>query len=105
MIIYIMIFSALIYTVIVLIRIAYQINERGKLILSGHYDEPVELTQDQSNIGAQLWDEGIDLFGSEASFLEWLNTPNSEFENQTPISYLSSIEGVKMVMNQVHNSK
>lgn len=98
---YILIFITLIFAIVVFFNIALQIRKRGKLIMSGYYDDPIDSENEQNSLGTQLWKEGIELFGSEAPFVEWLNTPNVNFEYQKPVSHLKNISGIKIIRNAI----
>ncbi len=44
---------------------------------------------------------GIELFGNSENFNTWLQTPNFFFDQQTPLTYLNTISGIKIVDDQL----
>ena len=44
-----------------------------------------------------LFNHGVQVFGDQKQFEEWLGTPNFFFDKSTPLSYLNKISGIRFV--------
>ena len=48
-----------------------------------------------------LYKHGEEVFGDMDLFIEWLNVENYYFDNKTPIHYLDTASGIKLIDNQL----
>lgn len=48
-----------------------------------------------------LMKHGIDVFGTKEDFDEWLNKPNLFLDNNTPLSYLDTNNGIRFIDNRL----
>jgi len=53
----------------------------------------------------ELWDEGLDYFGDEMKFTNWLSKQSPLFEGESPISLLDTPAGVEMARRKVGQLK
>lgn len=51
---------------------------------------------------AKLFKQGIDLFGSQDKFHNWLNSKNSVMGNEKPVSYLDTFSGIQLVLDELN---
>jgi len=52
---------------------------------------------EQLTLLIELYQYGQDVFGSKVQFLEWLTAPNLHFEDASPIEFLNSASGFRLV--------
>jgi len=66
-----------------------------------HYKKPV--TKFKDNIKEKvilllsLFEHGIDIFGSREEFYTWLKTENFYFDEKSPVSFLTTVTGIRYV--------
>lgn len=48
-----------------------------------------------------LFKHGEEVFGDKDLFIEWLNEDNYYFDNKTPIHFLDTTSGIKLIDNQL----
>ena len=66
-----------------------------------HYKKPV--TKFKDNIKEKvilllsLFEHGIDIFGSREEFYTWLKTENFYFDKKVPVSFLTTVTGIRYV--------
>jgi len=51
---------------------------------------------------AKLFKSGIDIFGSQDKFHNWLNTINTAMGGEKPVSYLDTFSGIQLVMDELN---
>ena len=56
-----------------------------------------ENVKEQVLVLLSLIHHGIEVFGSQKTFSEWLATPNFHFDNHNPNSFLNTITGIRFV--------
>ena len=49
-----------------------------------------------------LWDQGVAYFGSDNTFLAWINKPSMYFNDKAPIDYLDSHSGIKLIREEIY---
>jgi len=60
-----------------------------------------ENIQEQLVLLISLLKHGIDVFGSKDDFHKWLTTKNFFLDNDTPISYLKTISGIRLIEDRL----
>jgi putative toxin-antitoxin system antitoxin component (TIGR02293 family) len=51
---------------------------------------------------AKLFKSGIDIFGSQDKFHNWLNCENVAMGGEKPVSYLDTFSGIQLVMDELN---
>lgn len=51
---------------------------------------------------ANLFKQGIEIFGSQDKFHNWLNSENPAMGNEIPASYLKTFSGIQLVMDELN---
>lgn len=51
---------------------------------------------------ANIFKQGIKLFGSQDKFHNWLNSENPAMGNEKPASYLDTFSGIQLVLDQLN---
>ena len=51
---------------------------------------------------AKLFKQGIELFGSQDKFHNWLNSQNSVMGGEKPASYLDTFSGIQLVLDELN---
>ena len=51
---------------------------------------------------AKLFKQGIDLFGSQDKFHNWLNSENTVMGGEKPASYLDTFSGIQLVLDELN---
>jgi len=64
-----------------------------------------ENTQEHLVMLISLFKHGIEVFGSRDSFDNWLITNNFYLDNDTPINYLKTISGIKLIDDRLTGIK
>ena len=54
---------------------------------------------------ADLYMEGLDAFGSNAKFIQWLNAKTAALGNTTPKSWLDTQRGISLISDQIGRIK
>jgi putative toxin-antitoxin system antitoxin component (TIGR02293 family) len=66
-----------------------------------HYKKPQNTFKDNIKekviLLISLFEHGIDIFGSQEDFYKWLNSENFFFDDKTPITYLTTVTGIRYV--------
>jgi putative toxin-antitoxin system antitoxin component (TIGR02293 family) len=50
---------------------------------------------------AKLFNQGINLFGAQEKFHQWLHSENPAMENEKPVSFLDTFSGIQLVMDEL----
>lgn len=70
-----------------------------------HYKKPENTFKDNIKekviLLLSLFEHGIDIFGSKEDFYKWLNSENFFFDEKTPITYLTTVTGIRYVDNRL----
>ena len=51
---------------------------------------------------AKLFKSGIDIFGNQDKFHNWLNSENAAMGGEKPVSYLDTFSGIQLVMDELN---
>lgn len=51
---------------------------------------------------AKLFKSGIDIFGGQDKFRNWLNSENGAMGGEKPVSYLDTFSGIQMVIDELN---
>ena len=51
---------------------------------------------------AKLFKQGIEIFGSQDKFHNWLNTENAVMGREKPASYLDTFSGIQLVLDELN---
>jgi len=51
---------------------------------------------------AKLFKSGIDIFGSQNKFHNWLNSDNPAMGGEKPVSYLDTFSGIQLVIDELN---
>lgn len=51
---------------------------------------------------AKLFKQGIELFGSQDKFHNWLNSQNTVMGGEKPASYLDTFSGIQLVLDELN---
>lgn len=51
---------------------------------------------------AKLFKSGIEIFGSQDKFHNWLNSENTAMGGEKPVSYLDTFSGIQLVMDELN---
>jgi len=51
---------------------------------------------------AKLFKSGIEIFGSQDKFHNWLNSENAAMGGEKPVSYLDTFSGIQLVMDELN---
>lgn len=68
-------------------------------------DKLDEKTSDRFLLINAVFEEGVDALMSDAAFIEWIHTPHSNFDEETPFSLLTTINGAEAVREELIRTK
>lgn len=51
---------------------------------------------------AKLFKSGIDIFGGQDKFRNWLNSENAAMGGEKPVSYLDTFSGIQLVIDELN---
>ncbi len=58
-------------------------------------------TQEHVILLLSLFKHGVDLFGSNKLFLQWLNSDNFHLDHEPPINFLNTISGIRFIEDRL----